>query len=151
MIINCHVKLTDVMYSKINGWRLTTEMLVRKQCSWNGLELLARARPHFVSCRKEELALMEFEGTTSWCWHLSHPLTSLNEKWMGALRKLVRHSLTSMFPAATVFMCVQVFVWRNVCVCVSVSLFFRVCVSLSLFLYVCVCVCFMEVSNMDLY
>lgn len=62
---------------------------------------------------------MELEGTSSRCLHLSHPLTSLNEKWMGALRKLVRRSLTSMFPVPTVFMCVRMCVCQkdNVCVC----------------------------------
>lgn len=37
------------------------------QCTVYSLDLLARARPYFVSCRKEEHAVMEFEGTTSWC------------------------------------------------------------------------------------
>lgn len=81
------------------------------------------ARPHSVSCRTEERALMESEGTSSRCLHLSHPLTSLNEKWMDALRKLVRRYLTSMFPAPAVCSCACVCVClvETLCVCVCVS------------------------------
>lgn len=81
-------------------------------------QLLVRAaRPYFLSCRMEEQAMMELEGTSSWCLHLSHPLTSLNEKWMGALKKLVRRSVTSKFPAQTLFMCVCLVGRQWECVC----------------------------------
>lgn len=79
------------------------------------------ARPLFLSWRTEEQAMMKSEGTSSQCSHLSHPLTSLNKKFMCVLKmetkkKLVTCSLTSRFPAVTV----RVLVW-------SYSMLMRCC------------------------
>ena len=79
-----------------------------------------------MSCRTEAQPVMELEGTSSRCLHLSHPLTSLNEKWMGALRKLVRRSLTSVFPVPTVFS------GKTMCVCVCVSGWWAVWIGIKL-------------------
>lgn len=99
------------MSLKTDGWNELQETVQYFNLTEAGL----RSRLHLVSCSTEEHAVMESEGTSSRHWHLSHPLTSLNEKWMGALRKLARHSLTSMFPA----MCVHVW-WKKTCVCMCV-------------------------------
>lgn len=117
--INSPLDITFVMKYNMNVSRPMSKIHLRERCStltwlnysWSELVLI-------LSCRTEEHAVMESEATSSQCWHLSHPFTSLNEKWMGALRKLVRHSLTSMFPATTVFMCLHVFVRKKTCVCV---------------------------------
>lgn len=123
--------ITFVMNYKINLSTLMSKIQLRRQRrSFIWLKhfetplLVRAARPYFQSCRMEEPAMMELEGTSSQCLHLSHPLTSLNEKWMGALKKLVKRYLTSVFPALFIlFMseCVCVHLIERLCVCVSLQ------------------------------